>query len=46
MISFYLNLIAWMPAALQVICTGVIAIFFIMAIVNLVRLILDLIPFL
>lgn len=46
MITFYLNLIGWMPVALQIICTGVIAIFFILAIVNLVRLILDLIPFL
>lgn len=45
MISFYVNLIAWMPAVLQVICTGVIAIFFLMAIVNLIAFILDLIPF-
>lgn len=46
MISFYIQLISWLPLTLQVICTGVIAIFFLMAIVNLIALILELIPFL
>lgn len=45
MISFYVNLIAWLPLPLQIICSGVIAIFFFMAIVNIIAFILDLIPF-
>lgn len=46
MLTFFVNLISWMPLSIQIICTGVIAIFFIMTIINLVCLILELIPFL
>ena len=47
MVAQYINLLfAWMPFPLYIICTGVVALFFLMTALHLVRFILDLIPFL
>lgn len=46
MLSMFFSLFAWMPAALQVISIGALAIFFIIILLRLVIFILDLIPWL
>lgn len=44
--KFYVALLGWLPLPLQIICVGVIAIFFIVTILHLIAFILDIIPFL
>lgn len=46
MLSFFTSLFVWLPPCLQVLCSGVVAIFFIVIVLRVVRFILDLIPFL
>ena len=44
--GFLVSLFGWMPVSLQILCGGVIALFFLVTILHVVRFILDLIPFL
>lgn len=46
MTVFFYALFGWMPPVLQIVCCGVVAIFFIFTALHIVRLIFDLIPFL
>lgn len=47
MVANIFNLLfAWMPVPLAVICGGVVALFFLLTALHLVKFILDLIPFL
>lgn len=46
MMSFFTSLFVWMPIELQLVCIGVVALFFLFTILNIVRFIFDIIPFL
>lgn len=46
MLSTIYQLFAWMPTPLYAICCGVVAIFLLVSILRIVKLILDVIPFL
>lgn len=46
MSAFFIALFGWMPPLLIIICTGVVAIFFITTLLHLIAFILDVIPFL
>lgn len=46
MMSFITSLFGWMPPELQLLCIGVVALFFLFTVLNIVRFIFDLIPFL
>lgn len=46
MVSMFTSLLGWLPPVLQVVCAGVIALFVLATVLNIIRFILDLIPFL
>lgn len=46
MSGLFVSLFGWMPPLLVLICTGVVAIFFVTALLHLIAFVLDLIPFL
>lgn len=43
--ALFSALFGWMPFLLQVICTGIVAIFFIVSALHVIAFILDLLPF-
>ena len=43
---FFANLLGWLPYPLDVICIGVLALFFLFTALHLISFILDIIPFL
>lgn len=44
--SFFTSLFSWLPSDLQLVCSGVVVIFFLVTLLRIVRFVLDLIPFL
>ena len=46
MAAFFYALFGWMPPILQIVCCGVVAYFFLVTVLHLIRFILDLFPFL
>lgn len=43
---FFMALCGWMPTPIMIICSGVVVMFFTLSIASLIKLILDVIPFL
>lgn len=46
MVSMFTSLLGWLPPVLQIVCVGVITLFVLSTMLNIIRFILDLIPFL
>lgn len=46
MVSLFTSLFGWMPPDIATICIGVVVIFFLITVLNIIRFILDILPFL
>lgn len=46
MAQHIISMLAWLPAPLNIVCIGVVALFFLFTVLHLIAFILDIVPFL